>query len=200
MRKIIWAPVMAVFLSLSCYDGASDFSRVLLLTGNMPADTTRLHVGVFLLFVSPETLITEADFTPSTAIPMIIPSGTLVTFSIWAEGLNGGRTEILTHAGVSLPVILNGQALTPVALELANITGSPLGPFADSRTFIVSWNAIPGATGYELQEYNANAGLWETAYSGPFNSFNPGHQPGSLRARAYSTVFSLSTAWEYLNW
>jgi len=30
--------------------------------------------------------------------------------------------------------------------------------------------------------------------------FNLGHQPGSLRARAYSTVFNLSTAWEYLNW
>ena len=187
-------------MSLSCYDGASDFSRVLLLTGNMPADTTRLHVGVFFLFVSPSTLITEGDFTPSTAIPMIIPSGTLVAFSIWAEGLNGGRTEMLTHAGVSLPVILNGQALTPVALELANITNSPLAPAADSRTFEVTWNGIPGATGYELQEYNANAGTWQTAYDGPLTGFNLGHQPGSLRARAYSTVFNLSTAWEYLNW
>jgi len=168
MKKASVFVSLASILLFSCYDSTSDFSRVILFI-SPPADVTKIHVGAFLGVESQATLIMKETYNPTGMIPMIIPSGKLVSFAIWAE--SSSTAPVLFYYGSSVPVIMEGQDFALVPMELNRITEASLDFHYIGAAQNYSWNAVPGALRYEIFnsdgyfEYGTTANFYHYSFN-----------------------------------
>ncbi|MCU0849222.1 MAG: hypothetical protein MUD12_15175 [Spirochaetes bacterium] len=198
MKKAL-VGILIIGMSLfSCYDSTSDFSRVILLiqappTGG-PVTITRLHVGLFAGVVSSATLISKAEFTPNTVITLIIPNTRIATFMVWGTD----DTNVASHYGVSLPIVLTGQEFTAVPLSMNSIPDTIFNLAWSGADNSMNWSAvgIPTADYYELQTMPFGALDFSRVVFGPVTKhLFGGYVQGDHRVRIYSPAFDVYSIW-----
>jgi hypothetical protein len=192
MKRFLIALFISSMALFNCYDGSGNFTRAFLLLGPIPSGIVNVHIGVFAVVINPSTLILKTSLPVSSisgqVVPLIIPNSTIVNFLVWGESNipgPGAPVYAATHVGYSLPVIMNGENIFAVPVVMTRFD-SAYNLVYDSGTQIHSWNAIYGATEYEL---TVNGGI---EYTGPMNFYQFTAGSGFTHSvRCYSSIFNL---------
>ncbi|MCU0849220.1 MAG: hypothetical protein MUD12_15165 [Spirochaetes bacterium] len=199
MKKALVGALLIGMSLFSCYDSTANFARVMLLIGNPPANTTKLHVAAYAGFVSDATLIMSQVYDPVSIITLVIPNARILTFVIWVEeyGSVGAQPprSLITHAGISLPVLINGEGLSAVAMQIqkiSDITSATADAYFNlnynGQTGNAVWTGVPGATYYYIQYTPVQP--WEYMTSTTMNFLHTGTAPTDpWRVKACSSAF-----------
>jgi len=185
MKKALVGILLIGTSLFSCYDSTGGFARVLLMPGDIPPGTVRIHVGVFAVFVSPSTLLAKQTFTPSSVLPMVIPAGQLIVFCIWGDRSVQGNMFESTHFGQSIPVMLNGDVITSVPMIMQQFTPAAFNFSYNTTDQFYYWNYIPGATSYKLITAQG-----QTVYNNSVNIFYSPTDDNGMLIKACSSIFN----------
>jgi hypothetical protein len=190
MRRILTILAMGFAVTaLSCdlVNTEGGNSRVML-ARSFPPGVTALHVAVYQGFAEEENLLSYQVFYPGQSVSMNVPGGGARVFVVWGEG-SGGTAAYYGTAG-PVDVASDGEMDVSVSMVKFNVNADVFNLFRNTGTNLYTWNAVAGASIYELQTYSGMYAYY-TAYSGPGTSYKIGTWYGSGRVRVYSTLFNL---------
>ena len=146
MKKVVLALFLSGVSVFGCYDSTSQFARVTLLIGDTSSySIDRIYIAAFAGVPSPSTVILNVNFEPTSFVTLIIPNAGIIHFTIWGYNSRAGAT----YYGTSFPLILNGQDVAAVGIQMMPFT-SAFNLQYNATTHTDSWNYIYGATQYEL--------------------------------------------------
>lgn len=192
--KIISLPLLLIlFILPSCYLNETDDTRVVFrLNPPAPADVAHLHVAVHENAGTPDNLLLYRVVSPNTIVEIDVPAGNERIFTIWAEGYDG----YAIYYGTTLPVDINNGDSLDVSLRMYRFDDTSVVPVFEIQwdSPYVRWNAINGATAFELR--NGNGGI---IYFGPDNYLNTGNGD-SFKVRAYSSTFGIYSDSVIMGW
>lgn len=185
--------IIILLLSSSCYLNEKDDGRIVFrLNPPAPADVARLHIAAYENSGTEENLLLYQVVNPDSIVDIEVPAGNRRIFTIWAEGHDGHAL----YYGTTQPVDIDGGDSLEVSLRMYRFDDTSAVPVFDiywSNPF-VRWNAINGATAYELR--NGNGGI---IYFGPDNYLNTGNGD-SFEVRAYSSTFGIYSDSVIMGW
>jgi hypothetical protein len=195
MKKVVLALFLSGVAVFGCYDSTSQFTRVMLFVGQPAATVDTLHIAVFAIAPTPETVIMKTSVPASSLVPLVIPSTGIMYITVW--GVYTGRGgPYATHYGASVPIILNGQDFTAIPMEMIEFKNA-FNEIYNTTTYDERWNYIYGATSYELR-INGTTGTYY--YPGGNNFYNYGRSWIRVdhEARCLTSIFGVPSEWSVI--